>query len=141
MKTNWIALITLTLLTSCAKPPTHLRWQEAPNYTSDWLGSLNGGEIRNALREGPVFMTLSQNALRNLLPFEKSPYGGSTFLVEHASRDRLGVKRMFSGIHQDGMPSIDHHEFSIAYLRQFQPQFYRTQQIAGKNHTFKQQRQ
>lgn len=141
MKTTTVlALAALAaLFTSCAKNPDHLRWNEAPSYTSGWLGNLNGGEIRNALREGPIFMTLTQGSLRSLLPYDKSPYGGSTFLVEYASRDRLGVKRVLSGINADGMPSVDHHEFSIAYLRQFRPQFYRTQQVTGQAHTFQQQ--
>lgn len=125
------------ILASCAKPAQHLRWHESPSYSGGWLGSLDAGEIREALREGPVFMTLDQNALKSLLPYDKTPYGGSTFMVEAARRDRLIVKRVLTGVSSDGMPSVDHHEFSIKYLRAHNPQFFRTTQVPGPYHEFK----
>jgi hypothetical protein len=131
-------LIVALTLTNCAKePPVHTSWQEAPSYNGLWLGRISAEDMRQELRNGPLMMTLDQQALRNLLPYDKAPYGGSTFLVESARGDRLTVKRIMTGVSNDGVPSVDAHEFSIRYLLGYNPQFYRTSYHSGRNHTFK----
>lgn len=133
------ALITGTFsLMQCAKePPVHTTWNEAPSYQGRWLGRIGAEDMRQELRNGPLFMTLDQRALKSLLPYDKAPYGGSTFIVESAQGDRLTVKRIMTGVSSDGIPSVDAHEFSIRYLMGYNPQFYRTSYHTGRSHTYK----
>lgn len=137
LKTALLAILSFSAIQCSPPPPNHIQWKEAPSYQGRWLGRIGAEDIRNELRNGPLLMTLDQNALRSLLPYDKSPHGGSTFIVESAHKDRLTVKRIMTGVSNDGNPSVDAHEFSIRYLLAYNPQFYKTSYQSGKAHTYK----